>query len=143
VLRTKPRPLPEFKYDIETSVKFLLSCKKQRQFISVIEFSRFYKILNQDWPLVDPLLYRHLNLLLKNYSENNLPPLSVLVVARDMKNSRKMTLRHITRPHKAFDSYGDSGTHDKRHVQDMNNLHKLQKLCFDSAVLVSLLTKQK
>ena len=52
VLRTKPRPLPEFKYDIKTSVKFLLSCAKQRQFISYIEFNRFFKIPDQDWPIL-------------------------------------------------------------------------------------------
>lgn len=109
VLRTKPRPLPEFKYDIETSVKFLLSCAKQRQFISFIEFNRFYKIPDQDWPLVYPLLYRHLNLVLKYCSENNLPPLSVLVVARDMKNSGKMTQRQIIRLRKAFDRDGEAG----------------------------------
>ena len=143
VLRTKPRPLPEFKYDIETSVKFLLSCAKQHQFISFIEFNRFYKIPDQDWPLVYPLLYRHLNLVLKYCSENNLPPLSVLVVARDMKNSGKMTQRQITRLRKAFDRYGDSWTHEKGQVQDMNDLHKLQKLCFDSAVVVNFPTKQK
>ncbi len=98
----KLRPLPEFKYDIETSVKFLLSCAKQRQFISFIEFNRFYKIPDQDWPLVYPLLYRHLNLVLKYCFENNYPPLSVLVVARDMKKSGEMTKRQITRLSKAL-----------------------------------------
>ena len=84
-----------------------------------------------------------LNLVLKYCSENNLPPLSVLVVARDMKNSGKMTQRQITRLRKAFDRYGDSWTHEKGQVQDMNDLHKLQKLCFDTAVVVNFPTKQK
>jgi len=143
VLRTKLRSLPEFKYDIETSVKFLLSCAKQRQFISFIEFNRFYKIPDQDWPLVYQLLYRHLNLVLKYCSENNLPPLSVLVVARDMKNSGKMTQRQITRLRKAFDRYGNKWAQEKSESQDMNDLHKLQKLCFDNADAVNFSPKQK
>jgi hypothetical protein len=143
VLKTKLRSLPKFKYDIETSVKLLLSCAKQRQFISFIEFNRFYKIPDQDWPLVYPLLYRHLNLVLKFCSENNLPPLSVLVVARNMKNSGKMTQRQITRLRKAFERYGKKWEQEMNEVQDMDDLHKLQKLCFDSAIEINFPPKQK
>lgn len=143
VLRNKLRSLPEFKYDIETSVQFLTSHAKQRQFVSFIEFNRFYKIPDQDWPLVYPLLYRHLNLVLKYCYENNLPPLSVLVVAKDMKNTGKMTQRQITRLSKAFVRYGDRSTRDSCEVQDMNDLHKLQKLCFENAVEDKVKPKHK
>ena len=137
----KLRPLPEFKYDIETSVKFLLSCAKQRQFISFIEFNRFYKIPDQDWPLVYPLLYRHLNLVLKYCFENNYPPLSVLVVARDMKKSGEMTKRQITRLSKALSKYQDKPSSPTDEVRDMNELHKLQNLCFESASNITISKK--
>lgn len=60
-----------------------------------------------------------------------------------MKNSGKMTQRQITRVRKAYNRYGDSWTHQKGQVQDMNDLHKLQKLCFDSAAVVNFPSKQK
>ncbi len=65
-------------------------------------------------------------MVLKYCSENNIPPLSVLVVARDIKNRGKITQRQITLLRKAFDRYGDSWTHDKGQVQDMDDLYKLQ-----------------
>ena len=54
-----------------------------------------------------------------------------------------MTQRQIKRLRKAFDRYGHSWTHDKGQVQDMEDLHKLQKLCFDNAVVVNFPAKQK
>ena len=139
--RKKLRPLPEFKYDIETSVRFLLSCAKQRKFISFIEVNRFYKIPDQDWPLVYPLLYRHLNLVLKYCFENNYPPLSVLVVARDMKQSGEMTQRQITRLSKALSKYQGKSSSPTDEVRDMNGLHKLQNLCFESAPNITISKK--
>ena len=139
--RDKLRPLPEVKYDIETSVKFLLSCAKQRQFISFIEFNRFYKIPDQEWPLVYPLLYRHLNLVLKYCFEHNYPPLSVLVVARDMKKSGEMTQRQITRLSKALSKYQDKSSCPTDEARDMNDNHKLQNLCFESALNIIISKK--
>lgn len=141
-LKKTSRALPVFKYDIETSVTFLLSCAKRKQFVSFIEFNRFYKIPDQDWPLVYPLLYRHLNLVLKYCYENNLPPLSVLVVARDMKANGQMPQRQITRLIKAFIRYGCHKSENISDVRDMDDLHILQELCFKRAIDINFMPQK-
>ena len=54
--------------------------------------------------------------------------LCTIVVARDLKNSDIITQRQITRLRKAFERYGDSWTHEYSQVQDIDDMHKLQKL---------------
>ena len=67
--------------------------------------------------------------------------MSVLVVAKDMKQSGEMTQKQITRLSKALSKYQEKSSSPTDEVPDMNGLHKLQNLCFESAPNITISEK--
>jgi hypothetical protein len=70
VLRNKLRSLPEFKYDIETSVQFLMSHAKQRQFVSFIAVDLTEQLFITASIMKATVLYRLENYILSIAADN-------------------------------------------------------------------------
>ncbi|MGC6471985.1 MAG: hypothetical protein ACON4W_03805 [Parvibaculales bacterium] len=116
-----------FRYDISTQL--IVEKARMGKFTSFSELTRLYGIADQDWAFVYTLIFQHLNIMVSECWNRQLPCFPVMVVAKKHLKSGDMSQRQIERLSKAMLKVG------YRDASNMQQIRMHQASCHNWAVL--------